>query len=76
MVEADECTLPSGKMFFQLELESDRPDEAKEALECKLKDIGVDFAEASFGKFKRLLDGASEARISPRLKAVIERDKQ
>ena len=75
VVEADECTLASGKTFFQLELESERAEEARMTLEAKLDELGIKYTEAPFGKFKRLLEGAKEARFSPRLQAVIDADK-
>ena len=75
VIEADECTLPNGEKFFQIELESDEPERAKAALEAKLREIGAEFHEAPFGKFKRLVGIPADQRLSERLRAVIETGK-
>ena len=73
IIEADECTLPNGEVFFQLELESDKADEAKAALEAKLREIGIEFKEAPFGKFTKLLGIPPESRLSEKLRSIINK---
>ncbi|OHT00636.1 Adenylate cyclase family protein [Tritrichomonas foetus] len=75
LVESDECELPNGVVFYQLEVESNKPDEAKAALEQKLNEIGVKFTPAKYGKFTRLLGIPEGERYSPRLQKQIEDNK-
>lgn len=72
-IEADECTLPSGEKFFQLELESDRPKEAKEALISKLKELEIPYEEAKYGKFQILVRMIKQCPISARLQERIDK---
>ena len=75
VVESDECTLPNGEQFYQLEVESSKPDEAKMALENKLNEIGVNFTEANFGKYTKLLAIPKDQRFSERLRKQIDKNK-
>ena len=61
--------------FYQLEFESSKPDEAKMALENKLNEIGVNFTEANYGKYTKLLAIPKDQRFSERLRKQIEKNK-
>jgi uncharacterized protein YjbK len=69
-LEADECTLPDGVKFYQLELESDSADEARDCLEKKLKELDIPYKRAEFGKYTRLTRVTNA--ITNRLQAVID----
>lgn len=75
-IEADECTLPSGEQFFQLELESDRPKEAKEALVSKLRELQIPYEEAKYGKFQILVKMIKGCPISARLQERINMNRK
>ncbi|EAY11490.1 Adenylate cyclase family protein [Trichomonas vaginalis G3] len=63
-VEADECTYPNGDKFYEFEVESTKPLEAKAEIQKILNDLGVKFEESKITKLKRLFSYPREQRIN------------
>lgn len=74
-IESDECILPDDSKFYQLDIESSKPEEAKRVVEQKLNDLGIKFEEAPYGKFTRLTKVPPNKRFSKRLRDQIEQNK-
>lgn len=74
-IESDECTLPDDSKFYQLEVESSKPEEAKRELEQKLNELGIKYEEAGHGKYTRLIKVPPNKRFSHRLRDQIKKNK-
>lgn len=74
-IESDECTLSDETKFYQLEVESNKPEEAKNSLEKKLNELGIKYKGAEYGKYTRLVNVPPDQRFSKRLKEQIEKNK-
>ncbi|KAK8898919.1 hypothetical protein M9Y10_001211 [Tritrichomonas musculus] len=70
-IEADESFLPNSTKFYEIEVESEHPEELKPKIEQKLNEIGAKFTNSSKGKMRRLLELPDNLRFS-RKSYVIE----
>lgn len=70
-VESDECFLPDGTIFYQLEVESHNPEKAKSALVDKLNELNLNFTEATTGKYTTLVSIPADKRFSSQLQQLI-----
>lgn len=74
-IESDECTLSDETKFYQLEVESKNPEEAKSCLVKKLNELGIKYKEAEHGKYTRLVNVPADRRYSKKLREQIEKNK-
>lgn len=63
-IEADENFLPNGDKYFEIEVETEKPDEDKLILEQKLNEIGAKYTNSPYGKFARLIMLPESQRFS------------
>ena len=66
MIEADECIYPSGSKLFELEIESEEPEAAKESISKFLHENNIKFTESETSKYGFLRKQAQ--RVSENLK--------
>ena len=64
IVEADECTLPNGEKYYEIEVESKAPLIAKENITRILTKLKANFWDSKQSKFGRLLSVPEDKRIN------------
>lgn len=63
VIEADECLLPNNEKYYEIEVESTNPEEAKTKIVTLLKQLGAKFENSKKSKFAKLLAVEKENRI-------------
>ena len=69
-IEADESFLPDGTKFHELEVESEKPFEAKAQLQRELDTIAVQYTDSNIGKLGRLMCLPPEKRFSRKIYSI------
>ena len=63
-IEADESFLPDSSKFYEIEVESDKPEIAKSKIEQKLHEIGAGYKNSVISKMGRLMSLPNDQRFS------------
>lgn len=63
-IEADESFLPDSTKFYEIEVESDKPEEAKPIIEQKLNEVGAKFHNSKMSKMARLMSLPDNLRFT------------
>lgn len=64
VIEADECIYPNGEKLYEIEVESNHPENDKIKIVKLLTDLGISFEESKITKHKRLKGIPAEQRIN------------
>ena len=64
IVEADETVLPNRSIFFEIEIESEDTQAAKQKIEQKMRELRISFVNSNVVKLDRLLKLKPELRCS------------